>query len=108
METLLERDCNEVLYARSLKDSLGKMVALSADCGFGRVSATVMTEHSPSLTEYQFIANTPSEYVPEFEAPDAAHIDQFSQHARYSSAPSVNWSSLKTPALFKRHHINRE
>ena len=89
MQTQLDRDCNDVLHAQSLKDLLRKMVKFSEARGFGRVSATVMTEHSPTLIEYQFITNAPSGYVPEFENFDAARIDPISLHAKSKSVPLV-------------------
>ncbi len=89
MQTQLDRDCNDVLHAQSLKDLLRKMVGFSETRGFGRVSATVMTEHSPTLIEYQFITNASTDYVPEFEDFDAARIDPISQHAATQSVPLV-------------------
>ena len=52
MQTQLERHCNEVLHAQSLKDLLRKMVEFSQERGFARVSATVMTAHSPTLAAH--------------------------------------------------------
>jgi DNA-binding CsgD family transcriptional regulator len=89
METLLNRQCNEALHARSLPDLLRKMVEFSEARGFGRVSATVLTKHSPTLSEYQFIASVPTDYVPEFENMEAARLDPVSQHVAVHSAPMV-------------------
>ena len=89
METRLDRQCNEVLHAQSLHDLLSKMVEFSQDRGFFRVSATVLTEHSPTLKEYQFITNAATEYLPEFEDFAAARIDPLSQHAAVHSVPLV-------------------
>ena len=55
MDTQLDRHCSEVLHSKSVKDLLRKMVEFSQDRGFGRVSATVLTEHSPTLKEHQYI-----------------------------------------------------
>lgn len=89
METQLHRQCNEALHARSLPDLLSKMVDFSQARGFGRVSATVLTKHSPTLCEYQFIASVPVDYVPEFENMEAARSDPVSQHVAIHSAPMV-------------------
>ena len=89
METRLERQCNEALHARSLKDLLRKMVEFSEERGFGKVSATVITEHSPTLKEYHFITNAAPDYRPEFEDFDAARVDPVSQHAAVRSVPLV-------------------
>ena len=63
------------------------MVTFSQDRGFGLVSATVITEHTPTLTEFRFITNASSTYMPEFEDLEAARLDPVSQHAATSYAP---------------------
>jgi len=89
METPLSRQCNEALHARSLPELLRSMVDFSEARGFGRVSATVLTKHSPTLSEYQFIASVATDYVHEFENMEAAKLDPVSQHVAVSSAPMV-------------------
>jgi DNA-binding CsgD family transcriptional regulator len=89
MDTQLDRHCSEVLHAKSVKDLLRKMVAFSEARGFWSVSATVITDHSPTLREYQYITNASAAYMPEFEDLDAAHVDPVSQHAAVSSMPLV-------------------
>lgn len=89
METRLERQGNDVLHARSLTDLLRKMVAFSEERGFGKVSATVIVDHSPTLKEYHFVANAAPDYQPEFEDADAARFDPVSQHAAIQSFPLV-------------------
>jgi DNA-binding CsgD family transcriptional regulator len=89
MDTQLDRHCSEVLHAKSAKDLLRKMVSFSEDRGFWSVSATVVTDHSPTLREYQYITNAPADYMPEFEDMEAAHVDPVSQHAAVSSTPLV-------------------
>jgi hypothetical protein len=87
VRTRFEQQCNDAMHARSLDDLLRQMVAFSEDRGFGRVSATVITDHSPTLREYQFITNASAAYLPEFEDLDAAHVDPVSQHAATKSTP---------------------
>ncbi len=65
------------------------MVAFAEDRDFGRVSATVITEHSPTLKEFQYITNAPVAYMPEFEDLGAAHVDPVSQHAAVHSTPLI-------------------
>ena len=89
MKTQFDRHCNEALHARSLKDLLRKMVEFSEERGFGRVSATVMTEHSPTLTEYRYFTNAPTSYMPEFENLDVGQFDPVSRHAKCKSVPLV-------------------
>ncbi len=87
--TRLDQQCNDVLHSRTLSELLRKMVAFSEDRGFGRVSATMITEHSPTLKEYRFLTNADSDYMPEFEDMDAARVDPVSQHASTRSDPLV-------------------
>ena len=89
MQTQFERQCNEALHAQSLKGLLRKMVEFSEDRGFGRISATVLTEHSPTLGEYQFVTNAASDYLPEFEDFEAARVDPLSQYVAVQSGPLV-------------------
>ncbi len=89
MDTQLDRHCAEVLHAKSVKDLLRKMVAFSEDRGFWSVSATVITDHSPTLRENQYITNASADYLPEFEDMHAARVDPVSQHAAASSMPLV-------------------
>ena len=89
MDTQLDRHCSEVLHSKSVKDLLRKMVEFSQDRGFGRMSATVITEHSSTLKEYQYFTNAPMAHMPEFENLSAAHVDPVSQHAAIYSTPIV-------------------
>lgn len=89
METQFDRHCIDVLHSTSANDFLNKIVAFSQDRGFGLVSATVLTEHSPTLKEYRYITNAPSSYMPEFEDLGAAHVDPVSQHAARASTPLI-------------------
>ncbi len=89
MDTQLDRHCIEALHAKSVKDLLRKMVAFSEDRGFWSVSATVITDHSPTLREHRYITNAPADYLPEFENMEAAQVDPVSQHAAVSSTPLV-------------------
>jgi DNA-binding CsgD family transcriptional regulator len=89
MDTRLDQHCADVLHAKSVKDLLRKMVAFSEDRGFRSISATVITDHSPTLREYQSITNAPADYMPEFEDIGAARVDPVSQHAAVSSTPLV-------------------
>ena len=89
MDTQLDRHCTEVLHAKTVGDLRRRMVAFSEDRGFWRMSATVITDHSPTLREYQSVTNASSDYMSEFENMEAAHVDPVSQHAATSSTPLV-------------------
>lgn len=89
MQTQFGRQCNEALHAQSLKGLPCKVVEFSEDKGFGRISATVLTEHSPTLREYQFITDAASDSLPEFEDFEAARVDPLSQYVAVQSGPLV-------------------
>ena len=87
MGTEFDRHCQEVLHATSLQDLSKRMAAFSEDRGFWRFSATVVTEHSPTLREHQYFTNASADYLPEFEDIVAAHVDPVTQHAFVKSTP---------------------
>lgn len=89
MDTQLDRHCTDALHAKSVGDLQRKMVAFSEDRGFWRMSATVITDHSPTLREYQHITNASADYMSTFEDMEAAHVDPVSQHAAAFSTPLV-------------------
>jgi len=89
MKTQLDRDCIDVLHSTSLADLLRKMVKFSQARGFWHCSATVLTEHSPSIKEYLFLTNSSADYMPEFENMDSAKLDPVCQHAAVHSKPLV-------------------
>ncbi len=64
MNTRFDRDCIDVLHSKSAADFPEKIVAFSHDRGFGLVSATVLTEHSPTLKKYRYITTAPNSYMP--------------------------------------------
>ena len=89
MDTLLNRKCLEVLHASSVKDFSRQLVSFAQDLGFGTVSATVVTDHSPMLTEFQTVSNVPAGFLKEFENLELGRIDPVSQHCKRSGAPIV-------------------
>jgi DNA-binding CsgD family transcriptional regulator len=99
MDTQLNRKCLEVLHASTVKDLSKQLVAFAQNLGFGTVAATVVTDHSPTLTEFQTVSNVPSGYLKEFENLELGRIDPVSQHCKRSSGPIV-WSQ-KTYATAK-------
>jgi len=57
--------------------------------GFHTMAAMVVTDHSPSLSEFQCVTSAPPEYIPAFEDQEAAQRDPVSQHCKRSSMPTV-------------------
>ncbi len=91
MDTQLNRKCLEVLHASTVRDFSKQLVAFAQNLGFGTVAATVVTDHSPTLTEFQTVSNVPAGYLKEFENLELGRIDPVSQHCKRSSGPII-WS----------------
>jgi hypothetical protein len=89
MVTQLERRCVEGRHLGSVSDLLRKMVEFSEDRGFGRTSATVFTQRSPTLGGHQRITNALSGHIPDFEDLDAARFDPVVQHVTVHPTPIV-------------------
>jgi DNA-binding CsgD family transcriptional regulator len=89
MDPLLSRKCLEVLHVSSVSDFSRRLIEFSQSLGFGTVAATVITDHSPTLTEFQSVTNVPTGYLADFRDLDSAKFDPVSQHCKHSSAPIV-------------------
>ena len=87
MDTQLDRHCIEVLHSKSVKDFSKLMVAFTHRLGLRTFGATVITDHSPTLTEFQYITNAPEEYRADFEDLAGGRIDPVSQYCKRSSMP---------------------
>ena len=68
MDTQLDRRRSDVLHAQSVQELLRKMVAFAHDRGFWSVSASVVTDPSPTLLEHRYITSASADYLPQFEA----------------------------------------
>jgi len=89
LSTQLRNRCLEVLHARSVPEFKRINVEFVQAMGFHTVAATVITDHSPWLTQFQSITNAPAAYLPSFEDMESAKLDPVSQHCKRSSAPIV-------------------
>jgi DNA-binding CsgD family transcriptional regulator len=87
--TRLNRQCLEVLHSSSVKELVRASTEFGLSMGFHTMAAMVVTDHSPSLSEFQCVTNAPPEYIPAFEDQDAAQRDPVSQHCKHSSMPTV-------------------
>lgn len=105
MVAQLSRRCIDVLHANSVKDLSRQLVSFAQYLGFGTVAATVVTDHSPTLTEFQTISNVPAGFLKEFENLELGRIDPVSQHRKRSSAPIV-WDR-KTYATAEENRFGR-
>jgi DNA-binding CsgD family transcriptional regulator len=89
LDAQLNLRCLEVLHAKTVSEYKRLNVDFVRSLGFHTVAATVVTDHSPHLTEFQSVTNAPSDYMPSFEDMASAKLDPVSQHCKKSSTPIV-------------------
>ena len=108
-DSLFNRKCLEMLHAGSVKDFYKLLVNFSQDLGFGTVAAMVITDHSPTLTEFQTISNAPAAYLEDFENLELGRIDPVSQHCKRSSVPIIwdrrDYVSQDQQRLYERQAV---
>ena len=93
MDSLFHRKCLEVLHAGSVRDFSKQLSDFAHGLGFSTVGAMVVTDHSPTMTEFQTITNAPEGHRKEFDDFEQARIDPVNQHCKRQSSPIV-WSGL--------------
>ena len=89
INTQLHRQCLEVLHSSSVKGLVRASSELGQSMGFQTMAAMIVTDHSPTLKEFQCVTSAPPEYIPTFEDKDAAKRDPVSQHCKLSALPTV-------------------
>jgi DNA-binding CsgD family transcriptional regulator len=89
MDTQLHRQCLEVLHAKTVKDFVRISAAFGQSMGFHTMAAMVVQDHSPHLSEFQWVTNAPPDWMPTFEDADSARLDPVAQHCKLSSSPIV-------------------
>lgn len=87
--TLHERRCLDVLHATSVSDFKRQVVTYIQDLGFSTFGAMVVTDHSPTLREFQIVNNAPEAYLDDFGNKTHTLIDPVLQHCKHSSSPLV-------------------
>lgn len=90
MEIQLNRRCLEVLHAKTVEEYLRINVDFIRTVGGHTVAATVVKDHSHTLTEFQSVTNAPPAYLPAFEDMASAKLDPVSQHCKRSFSP-IAW-----------------
>jgi DNA-binding CsgD family transcriptional regulator len=88
-----KQTCLEMLHSQSVKEFSKRLFAFTEGLGFTTVAAMVITDHSPTLTEFQTVTNAPTSYLTDFENLELGRIDPVSQHCKKSNAPIV-WDRL--------------
>ena len=91
MESLFNRKCLDMMHASDVRDFLKQFVDFAQDLGFDTVGGAVITEHSPSMYEFQSFSNAPEGYRREFANGPSGRVDAVNQHCKRSSTPIV-WS----------------
>lgn len=89
LNSQLNQKCLEVLHASSVKDFSKQITEFIQNIGFDTVAALVVTDHSPTLTEFQSITNAPKAYRGDFDNLEEGRIDPVSQHCKRSNSPIV-------------------
>ena len=82
MDTLLHRQCLEVLHAKTVKDFVRISVEFGRSMGFQSMGAPV---HSPELAEVHSLTDAPPDCRPIFEDNDTGNLDPVFQHCKHSS-----------------------
>lgn len=84
--------CLATLYASTASEYLVQIANFAHAYDFPFVSAVVITDHSPTLTEFTGITNVPNQYLNEFNNLDHGALDPVSQHCKEFATPIV-WDS---------------
>jgi len=91
MHTQLQRQCLEVLHAKSVKEFVRISGEFGRSMGFHSMGAILATMHAPGLTEVRSVTSAPPEYVPIFEDPVSGDRDPVFLHCKRSSQP-IFWT----------------
>jgi DNA-binding CsgD family transcriptional regulator len=91
MLTKFESGCLDILHASTVKEYTQHLVNFIHSADLHTVAATVITDHSATLTQFQSVTNAPKGYLASFEDLDAGKRDPVSQHCKRSSA-AVVWN----------------
>ena len=91
MASIFNRKCVDILHATSVKDFSRQLVNFAQNLGFDTVGVAVITEHSPTMFEFQSISNAPDGYRKAFEHGPSGRLDAVNQHCKVSNTPIV-WS----------------
>ncbi|MEP6503069.1 MAG: autoinducer binding domain-containing protein [Betaproteobacteria bacterium] len=85
MDKNVYEHCIGVLNAKSAATFSGRLVSFARSLGFTYVAASVITDHSASLTEFQTITNAPPKFLDDYHDLDKAVKDPVSQHCKHRS-----------------------
>src|SRR5579862_4494775 len=89
MESQFSRRCQEILHVESVKQFSQHIAQFTESLGLDMVGATVITDHSCGLTQFESVTNAPSGYLDDFQDIASARLDPVSQHCKRTSTPIV-------------------
>ena len=89
MDTQLNRQCLEVLHAKTVKEFVRISAEFGQSMGFHTMASMVVTDHGPNFSEFQSVTDAATDYLPTFEDANSARLDPVSQHCKRSSSPIV-------------------
>lgn len=77
------------MHVNTAREYSEQIINFVEHLGFATVGATVITDHSATLTEFQSFTNAPAAYLDNFYDLPGGRTDPVSQHCKQSSAPIV-------------------
>jgi DNA-binding CsgD family transcriptional regulator len=80
------------MCASNAQEYLSNIVSFAHNYDFAVISAIVIVDHSPTLTQFSGVTNVPSGYLNEFNNLASGALDPVSQHCKRSRVPIV-WDS---------------
>ena len=75
MDTQLNRQCLEVLHAKTVKEFVRISAEFGQSMGFHTMASMVVTDHGPNFSEFQSVTDAPIDYLPTFEDANSARLD---------------------------------
>jgi DNA-binding CsgD family transcriptional regulator len=89
MEFSIKNRCLEILHARTPDDYKRQLISYVKSLGLSTISATVVTDHSETLTEFQSITNAPRGFLDDYYDLEKSRRDPVSQHCKRKSEPII-------------------
>ena len=89
MEAQLDRQCLEILHAKTVKDFVRISAEFGQTMGCHTMAAFVVTRHSPHLNECRSVTTAPPDWMPAFEDTAAGDLDPVFLHLKHSPSPIV-------------------
>ncbi len=89
MESQFSRRCQAILHVESVREFSRHIAQFTESLGLDIVGATVITDHSCGLTQFESVTNVPTGYLEDFQDIASAKFDPVSQHCKRTSLPIV-------------------